>query len=29
MEFSHYEQVPGNVQDKIVKGAKMAADEED
>jgi len=29
MEFSHYEQVPGNVQQQIVKSAKVAHDEED
>jgi elongation factor G len=29
MEFSHYDQVPGNVQQQIVSKAKMAADEED
>jgi elongation factor G len=29
MEFSHYEQVPGNVQQQIVSKAKVAADEED
>src|SRR5262249_34313783 len=29
MEFSHYEQVPANVQQQIVKNAKVAADEEE
>lgn len=29
MEFSHYDQVPGNVQQQIVKSAKLAADEEE
>ncbi|HEV3203405.1 MAG TPA: elongation factor G [Gemmataceae bacterium] len=29
MEFSHYDQVPGNVQQQIVSKAKMAAEEED
>ena len=29
MEFSHYDQVPGNVQQNIVKNAKLAADEEE
>lgn len=29
MEFSHYDQVPGNVQQQIVKTAKVAADEEE
>jgi elongation factor G len=29
MEFSHYDQVPGNVQQQIVSKAKLAADEED
>jgi elongation factor G len=29
MEFSHYEQVPGNVQQQIVKNAKLAADEDE
>jgi len=29
MEFSHYDQVPGNVQQQIVSKAKVAADEED
>lgn len=29
MEFSHYDLVPGNVQQQIVSKAKMAADEED
>jgi elongation factor G len=29
MEFSHYEQVPGNVQQQIVKSAKVAADEDE
>jgi elongation factor G len=29
MEFSHYDQVPGNVQQQIVSKAKIAADEED
>lgn len=29
MEFSHYDQVPGNVQQAIVKNAKMAADEDE
>ena len=29
MEFSHYEQVPGNIQAQIIKTAKVAADEEE
>jgi elongation factor G len=29
MEFSHYEQVPGNIQQQIISKAKVAADEED
>jgi elongation factor G len=29
MEFSHYDQVPGNVQQQIVSKAKMAAEEEE
>jgi elongation factor G len=29
MEFSHYDQVPGNVQQQIVARAKLAADEEE
>jgi elongation factor G len=29
MEFSHYDQVPGNVQQQIVKSAKVAADEDE
>ena len=29
MEFSHYDQVPGNVQQQIVSKAKLAEDEED
>ena len=29
MEFSHYDQVPGNIQQAIVKNAKLAADEEE
>ena len=29
MEFSHYDQVPGNIQQNIVKNAKLAADEEE
>lgn len=29
MEFSHYDQVPGNVQQQIVSKAKLAADEDD
>ena len=29
MEFSHYDTVPGNVQQQIVSKAKVAADEED
>jgi elongation factor G len=29
MEFSHYEQVPGNVQQQIVSKAKLAEEEED
>src|SRR5262249_40155155 len=29
MEFSHYEQVPGNVQQQIVSTAKVASDEEE
>ncbi|MGL4552968.1 MAG: elongation factor G [Gemmataceae bacterium] len=29
MEFSHYDQVPSDVQQNIVKNAKMAADEEE
>lgn len=29
MEFSHYDQVPGNVQQQIVKNAKVAADEDE
>jgi hypothetical protein len=29
MEFSHYDQVPGNVQQQIVKNAKLAADEDE
>ena len=29
MEFSHYDQVPGNVQQQIVSKAKLAAEEED
>jgi elongation factor G len=29
MEFSHYEQVPGNVQQQIVSKAKMGADEDE
>jgi elongation factor G len=29
MEFSHYDQVPGNVQQQIVSKAKLAADEDE
>ena len=29
MEFSHYDQVPGNVQQQIVSKAKVAEEEED
>ena len=29
MEFSHYDQVPGNVQQQIVSKAKMVADEDE
>ena len=29
MEFSHYEQVPGNVQQQIISKAKLAEEEED
>ncbi len=29
MEFSHYDMVPGNVQDQIVKSAKVAAEEDE
>jgi elongation factor G len=29
MEFSHYDQVPGNIQQQIVSKAKLAAEEED
>ena len=29
MEFSHYDVVPGNVQQQIVSKAKMAADEDE
>jgi elongation factor G len=29
MEFHHYDQVPGNVQQQIVKSAKVAADEDE
>ncbi|MFO0842567.1 MAG: elongation factor G [Gemmataceae bacterium] len=29
MEFSHYDQVPSNVQQQIVKNAKLAADEDE
>jgi elongation factor G len=29
MEFSHYDQVPGNIQQQIVSKAKVAADEEE
>ncbi len=29
LEFSHYEQVPGDVQQNIVKNAKLAADEDE
>ncbi|MFO0878739.1 MAG: elongation factor G [Gemmataceae bacterium] len=29
MEFSHYDQVPGNVQQQIVKSAKVTADEDE
>jgi hypothetical protein len=29
MEFSHYEQVPGNVQQQIISKAKVAEEEED
>jgi len=29
MEFSHYDQVPGNVQQQIVSKSKVAADEEE
>jgi elongation factor G len=29
MEFSHYDQVPGNVQQQIVKSAKVASDEDE
>jgi elongation factor G len=29
MDFSHYDQVPGNVQQAIVKSAKVAADEDE
>jgi elongation factor G len=29
MDFSHYDQVPGNVQQAIVKSAKLAADEDE
>src|SRR4030095_7207361 len=29
LEFSHYEQVPGNVQQQIVKSAKLVADEDE
>ena len=29
MEFSHYDQVPGNVQQQIVSKAKLGADEDE
>jgi hypothetical protein len=29
MEFSHYDQVPGNVQQQIVSKAKLGEEEED
>jgi hypothetical protein len=29
MEFSHYDVVPGNVQQQIVSKSKMAADEDE
>ena len=29
MEFSHYDMVPGNVQQQIVSKTKMAEEEED
>jgi hypothetical protein len=29
MEFSHYDQVPGNVQQQIVSKAKLAKDEDE
>src|SRR5262249_32759559 len=29
MEFSHYDQVPGNIQQQIIKSAKLAAEEEE
>jgi hypothetical protein len=29
MEFSHYDQVPGNVQQQIVSKSKVAAEEEE
>ena len=29
MDFSHYDMVPGNVQQQIVAKAKVAADEEE
>jgi hypothetical protein len=29
MEFSHYDVVPGNVQQQIVSKAKVAADEDE
>jgi elongation factor G len=29
MEFSHYDQVPGNIQQQIVKSAKVASDEDE
>jgi hypothetical protein len=29
MEFSHYDTVPGNIQQQIVSKAKVAADEEE
>jgi hypothetical protein len=29
MSFSHYDQVPGNVQQQIVSKAKLAEDEEE
>jgi hypothetical protein len=29
MEFSHYDQVPGNVQQQIVAKAKVAHDEDE
>jgi hypothetical protein len=29
MEFSHYDQVPGNVQQQIVSKSKLGADEDE